>query len=92
VPLDKSKTRRNLKKKGFIEDPGKHHIYYRYVTISGKESSINTKISHSVKDKDISDDLTSCMARECRLSIKQFKDLANCPLTRADFEKIVFDT
>jgi hypothetical protein len=91
MPLDKKKTKKNLKKKGFFENPSKNHIHYTYFTLSGIKSSITTKISHSIKDKDISDDLISCMAHDCRITNQEFKDLANCPLSQENYEKTVFD-
>jgi hypothetical protein len=31
------------------------------------------------------------MAKQCKLSNKQFRDLIECPLSRAEFEKILVE-
>jgi len=91
MPLSKLKVRSGLKKKGFIEDNQKNHVYFSYKTISGKVTSINTKISHGGKYKDVSDSLLSIMAQQCKLSTSNFKRLINCPLKIEDYDKIVSD-
>ncbi|MDR1019488.1 MAG: hypothetical protein LBL73_01920 [Synergistaceae bacterium] len=87
MALDKSKIRRNLKRKGFRERQS-DHLYLNYETSDGKLSDISTKISHG-SAKDIGDSLVSEMARQCRIKKTEFVDLINCSLSRKQYEKIL---
>jgi hypothetical protein len=46
-------------------------------------------ISHSAKDLD--DYLIKQMSVQCKLSKEEFKDLANCPLSQAQYIQILID-
>jgi hypothetical protein len=86
--LDKNKTYKNLKKKGFIDSVNHSgdHKYLEYFA-DGK-LILYTKISHgSVKDLD--DYLIRQMSSQCKLTKQQFLDLANCPLSSEDYLKIL---
>lgn len=82
--IDKKKTYKNLKKKGFVDNKNKSddHLYLDYFH-NGKYI-LYTKVSHgSTKDIDIS--LIKQMANQCKLSNKDFQDLANCPLSKEGY-------
>jgi len=73
--IDKKETVRNLKKKGFVESPSKSddHIYLEYI-YDGKLALI-TKVSRG-STKDIGIPLIKQMSHQCKLSNKEFIDLA----------------
>jgi len=75
-----------LQRKGFRIKEGDHH-YHIYYSISGLKSRIFTKTSHS--HKEISDDLLSQMAKQCKLTRQQFFNLLDCPLTKDAYEQIL---
>lgn len=87
--LDRDKTLRHLKKKGFVESKkrGKDHIHLEFY-YEGKLVS-HTKFSHN--GDDIRDGLISMMSIECKLDKTQFMDLANCPLSKEAYLKILSD-
>lgn len=85
--LDRDKTLRNLKKKGFVESSKKNkdHIYLEFYH-EGKYVS-HTKISHN--GNDIRGTLIRIMSTQCKLDKAQFMDLANCPLSKEEYLKIL---
>lgn len=57
-----------------------------YYTISGRKTAVWTKTSRGSSHKDISDDNLRHIAKECRLSMRDFVALLECPLSRDDYE------
>ncbi len=43
--------------------------------------------SYGSGHKDISSELMSRMARQCKISSRDFSDLVTCPLSRNEFER-----
>ncbi len=72
--------------KGF-QQADSHHHYFIYHDLAGKKTPVKTKTSHAGKDLD--DNLLALMARQIRLTKKQFLDLVDCPLTRDAYDLIV---
>lgn len=69
--------RKSLIYKGFIEEDRDHKHYI--LIINNKKTSVFTKISHGKEE--IDDGLIGCMAKQTRLSKKEFLDLVECPLS-----------
>jgi hypothetical protein len=82
--LDRNKTYRSLKKKGFVDSPGHSgdHKYLEYFA-DGK-LALYTKISHG-SNKDLDDYLVRQMSSQCKLTKNQFADLVNCPMSQEDY-------
>lgn len=74
--------------KGFTRAAG-DHAFFIYFSAAGKKSPVRTKTSHGTGHKDISDGLVSQMAKQCRLTTKDFRRLVECPLGRADYEAML---
>jgi predicted RNA binding protein YcfA (HicA-like mRNA interferase family) len=74
-----------LQKKGFIKSDSKD-VYYR-LYIGGKKTQIFTKISHG--EREIHDGLLGAMARQVRLTRKQFNELIDCPLQKEQYVQIL---
>ena len=75
-----------LERKGFAASEG-DHTYYIYHTADGRKTLAKTKVSHS--GKDIADPILGMMARQCKLTATQFRDLVDCPLSREAYENIL---
>jgi hypothetical protein len=88
MPRKKIDVESALKKKGFDKTEGDHH-WFVYVTMEGEKTTSRTKTSHTQKMKDIPDNLLSQMARQCKLSKREFLDLIDCPLSREAYEEIL---
>jgi len=88
MALDRKKAYRNLKKKGFADSENRSgdHLYLDF--IHERKFALYTKISHG-SSKDIGKSLTAQMAIQCKLSIIDFKDLVNCPLSKESYIKIL---
>jgi hypothetical protein len=88
MALDKNKTYKNLKKKGFADSVNHSgdHKYLEYF-VDGK-LILYTKISHG-SSKDLDDYLIRQMSNQCKLTKQQFSDLANCPLSSEEYIKIL---
>ena len=74
------KVRQSLEKKGFKNEPNKHHNYYYLYDLNGKRTAINTHTSRN--GQDIDDYLIRQMSKQLKLSKDEFIDLINCPLSR----------
>lgn len=85
MPLKRSEIENALEFKGFRRAES-DHAFFIYYSQSGKKSPVRTKTSHGTGYKDISDNLVSQMAKQCRLTNKDFKDLVACPLSRQAYE------
>lgn len=85
--LDAKKTHKNLLKKGFEEAKNKS-IDHKYLELfyEGK-LVLHTKISHG--EKDLRDFLIKQMSYQCKLDKPDFMDLANCPLSKEQYFKIL---
>ncbi len=88
MPLKRREVEAALETKGFKRTKG-DHAFFIYYTASGKKSPVRTKTSHGSSHFDISDILVSTMARQCKLSARNFRDLVACPLTREGYEEIL---
>ncbi len=88
--IDSKKTYKNLKKKGFV-DSVNHSADHKYLEFyhDGK-LILHTKVSHGSK-KDLGDFLIKQMSIQCKLNKNELIDLANCPLSREDYFKILKD-
>ncbi|MDI9349349.1 MAG: hypothetical protein QM537_05045 [Candidatus Symbiobacter sp.] len=88
MPRDQKKSERTLQRKGFILD-NRDHKYFVYIASNGIDTGVTTKTSHG--EKELSDNMLNLMARQCKLSRKEFLDLIDCPLSREQYEKILTD-
>lgn len=75
-----------LLSKGFRERQG-DHAYFIYHDLDGRKSLVKTKTSHGRSSKELGADLIGLMARQCRLTTKQFLELVDCPMSREDYEE-----
>lgn len=81
----KADVEAGLKAKGFEQKEGDHHFFV-YITTGGLKTTVRTKTSHTLKMKDIPDNLLSQMARQCSLNKQDFLKLIDCPLSREKYE------
>ena len=79
--LDSLQTYKNLKKKGFRDAPGDHKFLDFFY--NGK-LVLTTKISHGATHY-LADDLIKSMATQCKITKKQFFDLATCTLSEEGY-------
>lgn len=78
-----------LTKKGF-EKSNNDHLKFIYHTFSGRKTSVWTKISHGSGHNKLSEDIQRKIAKQCKLTRLQFNNLIDCPLTREDYELMLF--
>jgi len=57
-----------------------------YEELDGRRTDIRTRVSHQSGGGDIGDNLLSAMARQVRLSRRDFEQLVDCPLSREAYE------
>jgi hypothetical protein len=74
-----------LQKKGFQSRDNDHRFLHLWV--DNHKTSIYTKISHG--ERDIGDNLLGLMARQIRLTRRQFLDLVDCPLSEEEYVGIL---
>ena len=91
MKIDRTEINKSLPKKGFRKETSGHHIYF-YHEYEGQETGAYTYISHSAKQKDISDDLLLSIRKQLRLeSTKEAVDLIVCPIDKEAFNKILIN-
>jgi predicted RNA binding protein YcfA (HicA-like mRNA interferase family) len=67
-----------LTQKGFQAKENDHTFLHLF--IDGRKTAVYTKVSHG--EKEIGDRLLGLMARQIRLSRREFLDLIECPLSQ----------
>lgn len=82
--LDRSKVQENLPKKGFLEQGDRDHIFYHFY-YNGKKTHIRTHVSHGSKYKTLGDDLVSKMAKQCKVTAKDFRSLSECTMSHQEY-------
>ena len=87
MPRQRADVVSALEKKGFRKKPGGDHDYYSYWNISGKKTSIYTKVSRGTNYKTLSDSLIGKMARQTQLAKNKFLELVDCTLSQELYEK-----
>jgi len=85
---DRYKVARALCTKGFI-DTGKDHYRFIYYTLSRIKTAVHTKISRGTSHKSISKGVLDLMAKQCRLTNAEFRELLDCPLSREGYEDLL---
>jgi hypothetical protein len=83
MPRKQSDVEKSLQAKGFRSRDGDHN-YFNYYSKAGKKTAVFTKTSHGARE--IDDNLLACMAKQCKLSNKDFGLLIECPLDRDSYE------
>lgn len=83
MPRKQADVEKSLLNKGFQSGGGDHN-YFFYYSIAGKKTIVRTKTSHG--SREIDDNLLAQMAKQCKLSNKDFGLLIECPLSRDDYE------
>ena len=87
--FERREVEKSLKEKGFEREDGDHR-FFRYYSLSDKRRTrIRTKTSHGSKKKDISKDIASQMAKQCKLDSKSFSKFIDCSLSQKEYQKIV---
>ena len=83
MPRKQDAVEKSLLNKGFLPGGGDHNFFF-YNSKAGKKTIVRTKTSHG--GKEIDDNLLSQMAKQCKLTNKDFGLLVDCPLSRDDYE------
>ena len=76
-----------LLQKGFRKRHNDHAFFHLWV--AGQKTPILTKVSHG--EKEIGDGLLGRMARQLRLTGKQFRELIDCSLTGEQLIRLLQD-
>ena len=83
MPRNRKDIESGLLNKGFNRKEG-DHSFFIYWTREGRKTAVFTKTSHN--EKQISDSLLSMMAKQCRVTNKQFASLLDCSLDQNGYE------
>jgi len=90
VQVDRDEIEAGLPKKGFIRQDSRHRYFYH--EYQGKRTGAYTYTSHGSGYKVYGDALLKMMRTQLRLdTARQVVDLAMCPLSQTDYEKILKD-
>ena len=88
MPRKARAVERGLLRKGF-RILNSRHRHFGYVKLDGQAANhVATVMSHG-SDRDLDDGLLAKMARQLRLTRRQFDDLIDCRLSQADYEAIL---
>ena len=78
-----------LRRKGFRRDMGGKHIQFVLQTLDGRDTDIVTVMSHGMMGQSLSTDLISRMARQLRLTKRQFLELIDCTMAEERYREIL---
>ncbi len=83
--LERDDVVSSLCKKGFTEQAGGDHRYFRLI-LDGKDTGIFTMTSRGGKKyRTLGNDLVSSMAKQLKLPTKEFVKLVDCTMTGAEY-------
>jgi hypothetical protein len=85
MPLSRLSVEGGLEGKGFRRSNGDHRFLI-YYSRDGKKTSVCTMTSHGSGYRDISDVLIGKMARQCKVTARDFRGLVECSLSQDDYE------
>lgn len=88
-PRRRSAVESALQRKGFVMSQADHRRFVFY-TGGGKKTGVWTKTSHGTSHREISSANLGKMARQCRLSAKDFERLIDCPLEREEYQAMLY--
>lgn len=80
LPRDRVEEMLRDKLQAEVLESGRDHRFY-VLRANGKVIS-RTKVSTGTKYKTLGDDLVSAMAKQCKVTSKQFLELVNCTMSR----------
>lgn len=83
MPLARSDIEQALQQKGFVYRGGDHRYYF--FEHEGLIRAVFTKVSHGSKYKTVGTPLVIKMAKQLRLTKKQFTALVECSMTQKDY-------
>ena len=88
--VNKSTVVKGLKKKGFEKEVDGDHLRFNH-KYNGEYSGVHTYVSHgSTKYNSLGNDLQEKMKNQLKLpTLKNFRDLVNCPMKEQDYIKIL---
>jgi len=70
--------------KGMVQDDSHHHMFRKDVD---GVTTLVTRTSHNMKT--VGDKLAKRMANQCCLTLGEFWDLVDCPLSEAEWDQLV---
>lgn len=82
--LKRDDVESSLSKKGFTEQAGGDHRYFR-LFYDGKNTGIYTKTSRGTGYKSLGDGLVSSMAKQLKLPTRDFVRLIDCSMSREEY-------
>ncbi|MDR1998034.1 MAG: hypothetical protein LBQ83_06900 [Candidatus Margulisbacteria bacterium] len=86
--IDRRKLEKNLPKKGFRLENSKDRYYYFYY--KGQDTGIWTKVSHTLKMRELADCLVKEVKRQLQLDTnRQAVELCHCQMSEADYIAIL---
>lgn len=88
MTLTRRKIKSSLLRKGFVIERMKKHILLQFKPAVGN-TKIVTIISHGRDSDSLSDNLVSQMARQCMISISDFRGLIDCRVSEEDYVRLV---
>ncbi len=86
MPIERRIIVSALEEKGFRRG-NSDHDFYIYYSLAGKKSPVRTKVSRGTSHRDVSDGLVAKMARQCKLSGRDFREFVGCTLTRDTYNR-----
>ena len=87
MPLRSRTIEAALLAKGFQRHDSKHR-HFVFVNSEGEPTEVRTVMSHG-RNRDISGWLHSEMARQCRLSRREFDRLVDCSMSQQQYEQLL---
>ncbi len=78
-----------LRRKGFYGTTDSDHRWYFLPRENGDGYLVRTKMSHGMMGQTVGVELIVLMAKQCRLTKKQFLSLIDCPMSEPEYREIL---
>ena len=76
-----------LETKGFRRREN-DHSYFFYHTVDGRKTTVRTRTSHGSSGADLDNSLIGRIARQCKVTVPEFRNFIECALSRTDYEAL----
>lgn len=86
MALSRREVQKGLSRKGFEKKEGANYTLYRFYTIKGERTGVQTFFSRGTSQTSLGSTLLASIARQCGLSKEDFLNLVDCTLSQGDYE------
>jgi hypothetical protein len=89
MQIERDDVEAALERKGFVRKDDKDHRKFHFWTSDRRKTAIWTKTSRGTDYKTLQDGLIAMMAKQMKLTKKEFGDFVACDIERGRYEELL---